>query len=229
MGGRVFGDNDTLSALVANLVDADLLVLLGHVDGLFTADPHVDKNARLVTKVEKIDSTIEALGGTSRDGLGSGGMATKLEAAKLATSSGTGVVIASGVQADVLLKLVAGDSIGTMFTPIGSRKESRKRWLLSGASESKGQVVVDDGAMNALVRRGSSLLPAGITEVRGLFRRGDVITVVGKTGRSLAVGIANYGSEDISTIKGAHSERIGELLGRDFGDEAIHRNNMVVL
>jgi len=229
LGGRVFGDNDTLSALVANLIDADLLVLLGQVEGLYTADPGVDPSAKLIDRVEQVDKKIEAMGGSSRDGMGRGGMATKLEAAKLATASGTAVVIASGLAPDIIVRLAGGESIGTLFAPVGSRKESRKRWLLSGASESMGEVVVDDGAAAALSRRGSSLLPAGVTEVRGPFERGDVISVLDKSERKVAVGIVNYGSRDLAAIKGVQSGRIGELLGHDFGDEAMHRSNMVVL
>jgi glutamate 5-kinase len=228
LGGQVFGDNDTLSALVANLVDADLLVLLGQVEGLYTADPHIDGTARLVLRVERMDAEVEAMGGGSRDGLGRGGMATKLEAAKMATSSGTGVIIANGLTPDVLVRLAGGEPLGTYFVPAGSKVESRKRWLLSGTS-ARGVVVVDDGAAGALVKRGGSLLPAGIVAVQGTFERGEVISIVNKGERRVAVGIVNYGSKDLDTIKGARSERIGELLGYDYGDEAVHRNNMAVL
>ena len=229
LGGRVFGDNDTLSALVANLIDADLLVLLGRVEGLYTADPTVAENARLIPKVERVDKDIETVAGSSRDGLGRGGMATKLEAAKLAMSSGTTVVIAGGHQSNVLIKLTRGESVGTMFVPAAERKESRKRWLMSGASENKGEMVVDEGAADALTRKGSSLLPAGIVEVNGSFKRGDVVAVVGADGIRLAIGMTNYGSEEVTAIKGVHSRRIAELLGHNYGDEAIHRNNMLVL
>lgn len=229
LGGRVFGDNDTLSALVANLVDADLLVLLGRVEGLYTADPTVTENAQLIPRVERVDKDIETVAGSSRDGLGRGGMATKLEAAKLAMSSGTTVVIAGGHQSNVLIKLARGESAGTMFVPAADRKESRKRWLMSGASENKGELVVDEGAAGALTRKGSSLLPAGIVEVNGSFKRGDVVTVVGTDGIRLAIGMTNYGSAEVTMIMGVHSRRIAELLGHDYGDEAIHRNNMLVL
>ncbi|MBM3949184.1 MAG: glutamate 5-kinase [SAR202 cluster bacterium] len=228
LGGQVFGDNDTLSALVANLVDADLLVLLGQVEGLYTADPNVDATARLVPRVEQVGAEVEAMGGASRDGLGRGGMATKLEAAKVATSSGTGVVIANGLTPDVLVRLADGEPLGTYFVPVGNKLESRKRWLLSGTS-AKGAAVVDDGAASALTRRGGSLLPAGIVAVQGVFERGDVVSIVDKAERRVAAGIVNYGSKDLDIIKGARSERIGELLGYDYGDEVVHRNNMAVL
>lgn len=228
LGGQVFGDNDTLSALVANLVDADLLVLLGQVEGLYTADPNVDATARLVPRVEHVDAEVEAMGGASRDGLGRGGMATKLEAAKVAASSGTGVVIANGLTPNILVRLAGGETLGTYFVPVGSKVESRKRWLLSGTS-ARGAAVVDDGAAGALARRGGSLLPAGIIAVQGVFERGDVISIVDKAERRVAVGIVNYNSKDLGIIKGVRSERIGELLGYDYGDEAVHRNNMAVL
>ncbi len=226
--GEVFGDNDNLSAMVANLVDADLLVMLGEVEGLYTADPRLDPNARLIERVEKIDAPIEALAGGSLDSQARGGMATKIEAARLATASGVATVIASGHQSDVLIRLAFGEGLGTFFPPTASKMESRKRWMLSGLS-TRGELVVDAGAVQALRNSHRSLLPAGVKEVKGSFNRGDIIAITDSQGAQLACGIANYSSQDIVTIKGHRSERIQELLGYHYGDEVVHRNNMVVL
>ena len=226
--GDFFGDNDNLSALVANLVDADLLVLLGEVEGLFTADPHLDPNARLITTVEQMSDEIESIGGPSWMGKGRGGMATKLEAAKLANASGVNVVIASGLEHDVLVRLTNGETIGTYFPSTCSDMESRKRWMLSGLS-TRGEIVVDEGADRALRQENRSLLPAGVTEVVGTFERGDIVSILDPRRTQVACGIANYDSEDVARIKGFRSDRISEILGRQYGDEVVHRNNMVML
>ena len=226
--GNVFGDNDTLSAMVANIVDADLLVMLGEVKGLFTADPHLDSDARLVPIVERISDDIATMGGPSWKGNGRGGMVTKLDAARLATASGINVVIASGMEPNVLSRLVAGESIGTFFPATSSKMESRKRWMLSGLSI-KGEIVVDDGAASVLRSQHRSLLPAGVKDVRGTFERGDIISILDVRQAQIACGITNYGSSDIDEIKGVHSDRIAETLGHQYGDEIVHRNNMVIL
>jgi glutamate 5-kinase len=220
------GENDTLGALTANLVDADLLVMLMTRDGLYTADPSVDPSATLIDRVKVVDATVEAYAGKSETG-GSGGMITKLQAARLSTSSGTDVVIASGREPDVLPRLVAGEAIGTFFPAAGDRIESRKRWILSGLSI-RGSLVVDDGAERALRERKTSLLPAGIKEVCGTFARGETIEVVTASGTRLGSGIANYGSQEMDLIKGAKSSDIASLLGHDYGAEAVHRDNLVV-
>ena len=226
--GDIFGDNDTLSAMVANLVDADFLVLLGQVEGLFTADPHMDADARLIPIVERLDGEVEALAGGSWENTGQGGMATKLEAARLATASGVSVVIASGLEPDVLTRLAAGDRIGTLFPATGSKMESRKRWMLSGLS-TKGEIIVDEGASTVLRHESRSLLPAGVKEVMGSFKRGDIVSILDAGGVKIAAGITNYGSLELDKIKGSHSDRIEELLGYQYGDEVVHRNNMVSL
>ena len=220
------GENDTLAALTANLVDADLLVMLMTREGLYTADPSVDPSATLVTRVEVIDATVEAYAGRSETG-GSGGMITKLQAARLSTASGTDVAIASGREPNVLLRLVQGEAIGTLFPAAADRMESRKRWILSGLSV-RGSLVVDDGAEMALRERKTSLLPAGVKEVCGTFARGETIEVVTASGKRLASGIANYGSHEMDVIKGAKSADIAALLGHDYGAEAVHRDNLVV-
>jgi len=224
----VFGDNDNLSAMVANLVDADLLMLLTDTAGLYTADPNRDSKAKLIGRVEKIDASIEALAGGSTSGRGTGGMATKIQAAKLATASGVAVVIANGREPDIIIRLAKGESVGTYFKPVASRLESRKRWLLSQLS--KGKLFVDSGAAGALRKQNKSLLPAGISEVSGEFERGDAVNIFDSaTGEKIAYGISNYCSSDIAVIKGAHSDKIPELLEHEYGAEVVHRDNLVVL
>lgn len=224
--GSAFGDNDTLSALVANLVDADLLVLLTDTEGLYTADPHLDANARLIPRVDRIDAGIEGLAGEAGEGGGTGGMATKVQAARLATSAGATVVIASGREQQVLLRLARGEAIGTLFPPSGTRLESRKRWMLAGLS-ARGRLIVDGGAAVALQREHRSLLPAGVLSIEGDFQRGDAVTLVGPDGAALGYGIANYSASDIAVIRGRRSDRINALLGYDHGAEVVHRNNFV--
>ena len=223
-----FGDNDNLSAMVANLVDADLLLILTDIAGLYTADPHRDPDARLISQVEKIDSEIERLAAGSHSRLGTGGMVTKIEAAKLATASGVTVVIADGREPDIILRLAAGEAIGTRFLPARSKLESRERWMLSGLS-TKGKLVVDSGAALALKKQNRSLLAAGIDKVEGDFQRGDIVNIYDPRGSRLGCGITNYSSVDIEAIKGAHSRKIAALLGYDYGSEVVHRNNLVVL
>jgi glutamate 5-kinase len=222
------GDNDNLSALVANLVDADTLILLTDQPGLFTADPRRDPSAKLVEQVDEPeipDSLWEAAGG-SATGLGTGGMVTKLQAADLARRSGTTVVIASGSAPDVLSRLANGETLGTRFGPIASAVESRKRYILAG--ETFGKLTVDEGAAKAL-RRGGSLLPVGVTAVEGSFERGDTVRVSDSNGHDIARGIANYSAEDLTRIGRHRSEEIEALLGYNYGDEVIHRNDLVLL
>ena len=228
LAGEAFGDNDTLSAMCANLIDADLLVLLGEMEGLYTRDPHLDPEASLIRVVNLPEDDLREMAGPAWDEKGRGGMATKLEAAKLATASGVTVVIANGRLPDVLIRLSKGESVGTLFPGSGSKMESRKRWMLSGLS-TRGEIVVDDGAAVALRERNRSLLPAGITEVVGTFARGDIISILDSQRVQAACGIANYASGDVDKIKGLRSGRIREVLKRQFGDEVVHRNNMVVL
>ena len=223
-----FGDNDNLSAMVANLVDADLLILLSDVAGLYTGDPHLDPQARLIPRVETIDAGIEELAGGTVSRRGTGGMTTKIQAAKLATGSGVSVAIAEGRMPGVLIKLARGESVGTLFPSATTRLESRERWMVSGLA-SRGRIVVDAGAATAVGKGKGSLLPAGIEAVVGEFHRGDVVNIVDPEGNGIASGISNYSSADIEAIKGAHSDEIMHLLGYEFGAEVVHRNNMVTL
>ncbi len=223
-----FGDNDNLSAMVANLVDADLLLLLTDTAGLYTADPRRDSDAQLIPHVERIDSKIEQLAADTAGGLGIGGMMTKIEAAKLATASGITVVIADGREPDIIVRLATGEAIGTCFWPLTDKLESRKRWMVSGLS-TRGGLVVDSGAARALRKQKRSLLATGIKQVDGEFQRGDVVTIYDHKGSILGCGITNYSATDIGIIKGAHSKKIATLLGYDYGSEVVHRNNLVVL
>jgi glutamate 5-kinase len=223
-----FGDNDNLSAMVANLVDADLLLILSDIPGLYTDDPHVNPDARLIPVVEKITVEIEAIVGGTAGSQGTGGMVTKLEAARTATACGTTVVIASGREPDVILKAASGESVGTCFKPAKGPLESRSRWILSGLGV-KGELVIDEGATAALKRQKRSLLAAGIVAVRGNFERGDLIDVLDIAGNRLGSGIANYSASDVAVIKGSHSDAISGLLNRDFGPEVVHRNNLAVI
>jgi glutamate 5-kinase len=223
------GDNDNLSALVANVVEADLLALLTDQPGLFTADPRNDPNARLVEEVTEpeIPASLWDAAGRNGTSLGTGGMMTKLQAADLARRSGTTVVIAQGTEPDVLCRLVNGERVGTRFAPIHSAMESRKRYILSGRL-SPGQIRVNEGA-GAALKRGGSLLPIGVTQVSGEFDRGDMVRVLDEGGRELARGITSYSSADLTRLRGRHSNDIESLLGYDYGDEVIHRNDLVLL
>jgi glutamate 5-kinase len=223
-----FGDNDNLSAMVANLVDADLLMILTDIAGLYTADPHHDPNARLISQVKRIDSDIERLVASTAGSLGTGGMATKIEAAKLATASGVNVIIVDGREPDVILKVVSGEAIGTHFLPNTSKMESRKRWMLSGLG-TRGKLVIDAGAALALRKQNRSLLSAGIQKAEGTFQHGDIVAIYDTGGTYLGCGITNYSSSDISIIKGAHSRKIASLLSLDYGPEVVHRNNLALL
>ncbi|MBM2831581.1 MAG: proB [Dehalococcoidia bacterium] len=226
--GNRIGDNDNLSAMVANLVDADLLVILTDIGGLFTSDPHSCPDARLITRVERIDDRIESLAGGSASTLGTGGMATKIEAARLATASGVNVIIADGREPGILLKAASGEPCGTLFPSHMTRLESRKRWMLTNRA-SQGRIVVDEGALLALREKEKSLLPAGIREVQGDFQRGDIVDIVDQAGEAFACGISNYSSREIALIKGSHSKRIASLVNHVCGTEVVHRNNMVLL
>ena len=226
--GARFGDNDNLSAMVANLVDADLLLLLTDIAGLYTADPHRDPGARLIPLVKRIDSRVESLAAGTANRLGTGGMITKIEAARLATACGIAVVVADGGERDIILRLAAGERLGTLFLPETSKLESRKRWMLSGLCV-KGKLVVDSGAALALKRQKRSLLAAGIKQASGDFQRGDIVDIYDPEGVRVGSGIVNYGSGDIETIKGSRSDKIVTLLGYDYGSEVVHRNNLVVL
>ena len=226
--GEVFGDNDTLSALVSNLIDADLLLILGSVGCMFTKDPNIHSDAELISIVEKIDEKLDQYAGPSADLRGRGGMVTKIEAARLATASGVDVVIADGTQDSIVSRLSNGEKIGTLFKTSVSKLESRKRWMLSGLSN-KGNLKIDEGAVAAIQGSKTSLLPAGVLSCQGRFDRGDIVYIKDAEGNNIAAGISNYASVDISKIQNLKSDRIEAVLGYYYGDEVIHRDNMVML
>jgi glutamate 5-kinase len=214
--------------MVANTVDADLLILLGDMDGLYTTDPHIDPQAELIPIVSEINDDIERAARGPHDNRGSGGMASKLEAARLSMDSGIPMVIASGRVGGVIESICKGEKVGTRFEPGVSRRESRKRWILTGRSEHRGSVAVDAGASNAIRDRGNSLLPVGIVSVAGPFERGDIIEVTEIDGTTIGWGLASYPSSDVELIKGKNSKVLPELLGHYYGAEVIHRNNLAL-
>jgi glutamate 5-kinase len=223
-----FGDNDNLSAMVANLIDADMLIMLTDISGLYTADPRRDPKAKLIPLVTKIDATTKKLATNTINAKGTGGMITKIEAAKLATDSGVRVVIADGRERDIIIRLAKGEQIGTHFTGTGNRMESRQRWMLSGLS-TKGKLIIDDGATLALKKHKRSLLAAGIQSAEGRFGRGDIVEIYNTEGTQIGCGIVNYSAADIAIIKGAQSSKIKDLLNTDYGPEVVHRNNLALL
>lgn len=229
----VIGDNDNLSALVANLVDADLLLMLTDVAGLFTAHPS-HEDAELIATVEQIDEAIERAAAGQPGTRGTGGMVTKVQAARVATAAGAHVVIADGRRPDVIQDAISGvNSLGsrtpgTHFLPTAERTESRRRFLLSGLQQ-RGRITIDDGAAHALERDGKSLLPAGVVAVDGSFARGDVVRITTRSGQHLATGTVNYAAADVRRISGLHSNRIVDELGYEYGEEIVHRNNLVLV
>ncbi len=228
--GEVFGDNDRLSSLIAALIDADLLVILSDVDGLYTADPKLDPTATRIESVDIVDDQVAAMAGEHRNSWARGGMPTKLDAARLVTTSGIAMTICRGRDPDVVVRAARAEPVGTFFRPASSKPEARKRWMLSRVGDGNwGQVVVDDGAVTALRRNGVSLLAAGIRNVVGGFERGDIIYITQAGGEHIACGIANYSASDVQRIRGMRSDRIVDTLGYHYGQEVVHRNNLVLL
>lgn len=226
--GVTYGDNDRLSAMLANALDADLLVLLGEMNGLHTADPNTAPDAQLISDVYEISDDIRENAGGPIDDRGSGGMRSKLEAAEVAMRSGVEMIIADGHVERVVERLLAGEKIGTCFHSLAPPSESRKRWLLTGGTEAKGSVTIDDGAVRALMEEGHSLLPVGVTEVKGDFERGDIIGVKSVSGRNVAWGLSNYSASDTRLAMGKRSGELPEILDNYFGREIVHRNNMAL-
>lgn len=226
-----FGDNDTLAALVACLVSADLCVTLSDIEGLYTANPSIDPNARFVPRVEKIDAAIIASAGDSSSAVGTGGMITKIRSSRILMTAGIPSVICSGADEGALARLARGEQVGTLFVPPHARTDiaPRKLWIALGDA-AHGSVTVDDGAARALVERGSSLLPVGITAVEGQFKAGDVLDVRDAGGFVLARGIAEAGSDELQLAAGRQQREIAgnHLLQALAGRPAIHRDNLIV-
>lgn len=221
-----FGDNDTLSVLVASLIDAELLILLSDINGLYTGNPFNDKNATLIPVVSEITQEIEQLAGGSGSNLGTGGMVTKIQAAKVAMNSGFPMVIAHGKENKIITRIVNGEPVGTLFLPKENRLDSKKRWIAFG-SNAQGHIFIDEGAQKALTEEGKSLLPTGVVSVKGQFEMGNTVCVLCNN-REIGRGIVNYSSEETDRIKGKKTKDIIKVLGYKDYDEIIHRNNFVL-
>lgn len=223
-----FGDNDTLAALVANLIEADLLVILTDQAGLFETDPRKKPDARLLTEVTAGDPALQAMASSEGGRLGRGGMYTKVLAAKRAARSGAATIVAAGSEPDVLCRLAAGEPLGTHFRPATNRLAARKQWL-AGQLRVRGQLQVDAGAARAVAEQGRSLLPVGVTAVSGQFARGELVSIVDPDGREFARGLVNYPSSDAERISGRSSQEIVEIIGYREENELVHRGNLVLL
>ncbi len=222
-----FGDNDLLAALVAGLVEADMLVILSDVNGLYTKDPE-QRGARLIETVDEITTEIENMAGKSGSIVGTGGMYSKVLSAKQANNYGIPVVIMSGKKKGLLTRLINGEKIGTYFRPRPLKMPSRKGWIAYGI-KSKGALYLDDGAVHAITMKGKSLLPSGILKVGGEFKVGDAVSCLSSDGKRIAKGLTNYSSDEIKLIIGRKTSEIEKTLGYKYSDEVIHRDNLVVL
>ena len=228
--GEKFGDNDTLSSFVSNMIDANLLIILSSIEGLFTTDPNLyPQSAKLITEIKNVGiQDIDSLGGPSSNNLGTGGMDAKLKAIEMASVSGTDVIIASGKNPENILKILNGEKIGTFFPAKLKIIERKKRWLLNNMSRSK-SLTVDQGAKNAILNKNTSLLPAGIISVSGSFKAGEVVSILDKAKQLIACGITSYSNKEINKIKGKQSKEIINYLGYIHTEEIIHKNNLVNL
>ena len=223
------GDNDNMSALVASIVDADLVIILSDVDGLYTANPQTHPDAKLVSRVEEITPEIEASAGGAGSSVGTGGMFTKIQAAKNATTSGINLVIASGSEKEAISRILEGEKVGTLFVSKENRLQFRKRWLAFG-SRIMGRVIVDGGCEQAIKKAGGcSILPVGIAAVEGDFEAGNTVSVVTAGGREIARGLSHYSSDELKKIAGCQTAEIEERLGHKAFDEVIHRDDLVIL
>ena len=228
--GEKFGDNDTLSSFVSNMIDANLLIILSSIEGLFTTDPNLyPQSAKLISEIKNVGiQDIDSLGGPTTNNLGTGGMNAKLKAIELASVSGTDVIIASGKNPDNILKIINGEKIGTFFPAKLKIIERKKRWLLNNMSRSK-SLTVDEGAKNAILQKNTSLLPPGIISVSGSFKAGEIVCILDKEKQLIACGITSYSNKEINKIKGKQSKDIINKLGYIHTEEIIHKNNLVNL
>ncbi len=223
-----FGDNDSLAALAANLLEAELVVLLTDQHGLYTADPRHDPAARLIDVAQADSSELDAMASNAGGALGRGGMFTKLRAARLAGRSGAATVIASGKEIEVLKRLAQGETLGTLLLPRQEPEAARKRWL-AGQLQVKGQLTLDTGAVKVLRHSGRSLLAVGVTQVTGKFKRGELVVCVDQQGKEIARGLVNYTAAEADKIKGHPSSAIESLLGYLDEEELVHRDNLVLI
>jgi len=223
-----FGDNDTLAALVANLVGADLLIILTDQAGLLDSNPDINPNAKLISTANVNDSLLDEVAGESSSGLGRGGMYTKIRAARLAARSGAATLIVSGAETQIINRVISGQTLGTYLVPNIAPLAARKQWL-AGLLQVKGSLTLDDGAVNILKNAGKSLLSVGIDAVSGEFQRGDLVSCFGKNGKEVARGLINYSSSDCRKISGKASSQFQALLGYSDDEEIIHRDNLVLV
>ncbi len=221
------GDNDTLAALVSNLIEADLLVILTDQQGMYDADPRINPDAKLLHTVEAHDAALDEMASDSKGRLGRGGMATKVGAARLAARSATATIVAPGREPDVLQRLFAREQIGTLFLPGSQHLDARKRWLM-GQLQRRGTLIVDPGAERVLRESGRSLLAVGIQRIEGRFQRGDLVALQSLSGEEIGRGLTNYAAEDVEKILGKPSEQIESLLGYIDEEEVVHRDNLVL-
>jgi len=222
-----FGDNDHLAAMLTNLLQAPLLILLTSVDGLYSGDPGVDPKAEKVATVSNIDLSVMDMAGDTHSSLGTGGMRSKLRAARLATSAGESVIMANGAQPNVLDAIFACEPVGTVFLPLGNSLPAWKRWL-GFTARPKGKLIVNDGAKSAVCDQGKSLLPVGVVDIQGAFNKGDVVSLCDISGTEFARGLTNYTAEDGCQILGQRTEKIQAILGSVPYEEVVHRDNLVL-
>lgn len=222
-----FGDNDLLSTVIAGIVDADLLIILSDVDGLYDMDPRINDQARLQSEVLEITETMEQNSTNRGFAFSSGGMFTKLKGARVCMAAGIPMVIANSSEPNVLRRIIGGEKLGTLFVPREEKMQARKKWIAFG-TVLHGKLTVDDGAAAALLKRGKSLLASGINKVEGEFERGTIVAVLSAEGREIARGVTNYSADEISRIAGKRSGDIEKILGEKDYDEVIHRNNLWV-
>ncbi len=222
------GDNDNLSAEVASLIEADLLIILSDVDGFYDKDPTLYKDAKVIDTVDSPEKYLKKATSKSGSKVGTGGILTKLQAARKATLVGIPVVLAKGKKENIIVDIIKGSNVGTLFLP-KTEKISHKKYFLAFNIKPKGKVYVDDGAKDAIVKRGKSLLPSGVYKVSGNFKIGDVVEIITKDGIAIARGLTNYSLIEVDKIRGKKSSDIEKILGYRYDDEIIHRNNMVIL
>jgi glutamate 5-kinase len=222
------GDNDNLSALVANMIEADLLIILSDIDGLYSDDPAKNSKAVLIPVVEKISGQIERLAKSSRTELSTGGMITKIQAAKRCVSSGIAMIIANGKNHKILEDITSGNFKGTLFLPEDKKLNVRKKWI-GFVSSAKGTIIIDDGAATALLKKQKSLLPSGIIEIRGDFEANDTVSICDAAGKEMAKGMTGFSSMELEKIKGMKTGEIEKILGRRSSGEVIHRDNLVLI